>query len=139
MGGADSSSHAETDSEPSNDVAIVAASVVKRGRKSVNKAIERVQETIDAANIPLPETPVPVYVSMFSQWVEADLRSARIQNAANEVASQALVPAQNLSRDLTTRFSGFSDAVVKFTGDQMHRFEVVVRQLRDVSPYTACN
>lgn len=36
-------------------VIATATSVVKQGRKSINKVIEK---TIDAANIPLPESPL---------------------------------------------------------------------------------
>jgi hypothetical protein len=55
-----SGGHGETDSEPSETVTGAIASATKKSRKSINKAIDRVTETIDAASIPLPETPIAV-------------------------------------------------------------------------------
>ncbi|GFZ49155.1 hypothetical protein JCM24511_06905, partial [Saitozyma sp. JCM 24511] len=111
-----SGGHGETDSEPSETVTGAIASATKKSRKSINKAIDRVTETIDAASIPLPETPIAV---------------SKIQNAANETVSKALVPAQSLSKDITARLTAASDLVVKLTGDQTVRIEVAVRHLRD--------
>ena len=47
--------------------------------------------------------------------------------------SVALAPAQNLSRDLSTRFNHAQRAVVKFGHDQQRRVDLGVRTLRDVS------
>lgn len=47
--------HNESDSETTaGDV----KAVVRTARKSIGRAVERVQATIDAAGIPLPETPL---------------------------------------------------------------------------------
>lgn len=53
--------HAESDSSetPMADLGKAAGDVMKSGRKSLNKAIEKV---VDAASIPLPETPVNMCV-----------------------------------------------------------------------------
>ena len=45
---------------PIPEVKDLLGSVVGKGRKSLNKALEKVTSTMDAANIPLPESPLTV-------------------------------------------------------------------------------
>ena len=52
---------ARAESESGNSVAEgkdLLGSVVRKGRKSLNKALEKVTSTMEAANIPLPESPL---------------------------------------------------------------------------------
>lgn len=59
---ADDSGHAENETDASPDLLTQASAAIatatKKPRKSINKAIDRVQEVIDAANVPLPDSPV---------------------------------------------------------------------------------
>ncbi len=43
-----------------SDAKDMMGSVVVKERKNINKAIDKVQATFDAANIPLPESPITV-------------------------------------------------------------------------------
>ena len=42
------------------EIKVATEDTVKKGRKSVNKAVQRVSDTVDASNIALPESPIPV-------------------------------------------------------------------------------
>jgi len=88
------------------------------GRKSINKAIDKVQATIDAANIPLPESPLNV---------------GRVQSAANDAMAMTITPAQNMSRDLTKVLRPYSNVLVKYSGQHKRRVESGVSMLQQVS------
>nr|XP_031861908.1 uncharacterized protein CI109_002738 [Kwoniella shandongensis]KAA5528980.1 hypothetical protein CI109_002738 [Kwoniella shandongensis] len=117
----------DSDSESpsaSNDVKNVVTAGIKSSRKSMNKAFDKVQSVVDAANIPLPESPVSL------------AKISDVANAANESVSNALVPAQQMSKDLTSRFletrvGGVSSSLVTYTSKGQERVDVVVRHLRD--------
>ncbi|KAK8846755.1 hypothetical protein IAR55_005843 [Kwoniella newhampshirensis] len=113
----------DSDSEsPSagTDIKSTVTTGVKQSRKSINKAFDRIQSAVDAANIPLPESPVSI------------AKISEVASAANESVSNALVPAQQMSKDLTTRFGGVSKSVITYTSKGQERVDVVVRHLRDL-------
>jgi len=94
--------------------------VAKQGRKSVNKAIDR----IDAANIPLPESPITV-----------NKISDAATNVVDNVLALAPTSTHNFSKELQTRFHGVSNVLVKYGGQSQHRVESYVRVLRDYLSY----
>lgn len=112
-----------------------------RSRKSLGKALEKV---VDAANIPLPDSPVSLYVRCLDHVkLNADGPSAKVQDTASkaltttqDTMSSALVPAQNISRDLTSRFHRIERAyptLTKYIAGGQHRVDYSVRKIRDVS------
>ncbi|WVW78753.1 hypothetical protein I302_100714 [Kwoniella bestiolae CBS 10118] len=98
------------------DVKAQIVSTAKSSRKSINKAVDKVQATIDAANVPLPESPIAL---------------SKIQDKAIEV-SQALVPSTEVQRGLTTQFHTVSNQLIKYTKDGQLRVDHAVRHLRDL-------
>ncbi|WVQ84043.1 hypothetical protein IAT38_006188 [Cryptococcus sp. DSM 104549] len=94
---------------------------VTKARASINKTLGRVQEAVvDAASVPLPESPIPI---------------AKIQDVAHKAetaVSHALVPAKEVSQDLTTRFQGISQGVAHYTSTGQEAFQVGVRHTRDL-------
>ncbi|EIW68709.1 hypothetical protein TREMEDRAFT_44531 [Tremella mesenterica DSM 1558] len=107
--------HADSETDtPLSDAKAAVVSTVVKGRKSINKAIDKVVDA--AANIPLPETPV---------------NAAKISEVANQSMAVALAPAKNLSGELSTTLSGWGHSVVKYTGQGQRRVDVVVRAIRD--------
>jgi hypothetical protein len=50
--------------EVTGEIKVSAEDTVKKGRKSINKALQRVSDTVDASKIALPESPVPAYASL---------------------------------------------------------------------------
>ncbi|WVQ97807.1 hypothetical protein IAU59_004922 [Kwoniella sp. CBS 9459] len=108
----------------SADVKAVVNSTVKSGRKSLSKAADRLQNVVDAANVPLPESPVAL--SKVTDAVENAVESAV------DTVSQALVPSNQDRRVIATRFNEISSSLIKYTKDGQVRVDHVVRHLRDL-------
>ncbi|WWD00291.1 hypothetical protein V866_007201 [Kwoniella sp. B9012] len=112
----DSDSESPTITATAADVKSQIVSTAKSSRKSINKAIDKVQATIDAANVPLPDSPVAL---------------SKIQDKAIEV-SQALVPSTEVQRGLTTQLHTVSNSLIKYTKNGQLRVDHAVRHLRDL-------
>lgn len=108
---------------------------VKKSRKSVNKTLDKV---LDISSIPLPESPVNLYVLPEGDCHLQQLLHAnsvfRKQAAANAEQSlnNALVPAQNLQKDLTVRAKNVSNTLIKFTGARQVHIEKTIGTLQAV-------
>ncbi|WRT65035.1 uncharacterized protein IL334_001977 [Kwoniella shivajii] len=98
------------------DVKATVVATAKSSRKSINRAIDKVQGVIDAANIPLPDSPIAL---------------AKIQDKATEI-SQALVPSTETQKGLTAQFNTVSHHLVRYTKDGQLRVDHAVRHLRDL-------
>ena len=57
----DAHSRTSPDAEDAGgEIKAAAEETVKKGRKSMNKAVQRVTDTVDASSIALPESPIPM-------------------------------------------------------------------------------
>ncbi|WWC67669.1 uncharacterized protein I206_101580 [Kwoniella pini CBS 10737] len=105
----------DSDSE-SPSASDIKNTVLKSSRKSINRTLDKVQATIEAANIPLPESPVAL---------------AKLQDKAVEY-SQALVPSTETQRGLVVQARNVSNFLVKYGKDGQLRVDYAVRHLRDI-------
>ncbi|ORY26899.1 hypothetical protein BCR39DRAFT_540018 [Naematelia encephala] len=94
---------------------------VGRGRKSINKMLDKV---VDAANIPLPDSPVAKIQESAEQAVER-------ANEAISTVSTALTPSSHFRKDLTVQLSHATVAVRSFVIDHSRRTEESVRVIRN--------
>ncbi|KAK1926409.1 hypothetical protein DB88DRAFT_481707 [Papiliotrema laurentii] len=95
---------------------------VKKGRKSVNKALDKVAN-VDPASIALPESPINV-----GRIVSA---AGHAKDAAAEQLSVALAPAQDLvPNELSVQLRRAQHQVVKFGHDSKLRVEESVRLIQ---------
>ncbi|WWC87213.1 uncharacterized protein L201_002100 [Kwoniella dendrophila CBS 6074] len=106
----------DSESPVAADIKSTIVSTAKASRKSINKAVDKVQATIEAANIPLPESPIAL---------------AKIQDKAVEV-SQALIPSPETQKGLTIQAKNISQYLVQYTKDGQVRVDHAVRHLRDL-------
>ncbi|WVF70078.1 hypothetical protein IAT40_004865 [Kwoniella sp. CBS 6097] len=123
----DSDSPSFSPAGASADVKAVVSSTVKSGRKSLSKAADRLQNVVDAANLPLPESPIAL--SKVADVVESAVETAA---GAVDTVSQALVPSSQDQRVIATRFHEVSSSLIKYTKDGQVRVDHVVRHLRDL-------
>ncbi|KAK4689777.1 hypothetical protein P7C73_g325, partial [Tremellales sp. Uapishka_1] len=100
----------------SGDVKSAIMASARKSRKSINKAIEKVQSSFDAASIPLPESPVTV---------------AKVKETAESTRALAVASLPNISKNLTSQVQDVSTAVMQYGGDHQKRIDGAVRELRD--------
>ncbi|ORX34370.1 hypothetical protein BD324DRAFT_653148 [Kockovaella imperatae] len=106
--------HHDTET-PAPEVVKTVEGTVKKPRKSMNKALDRIADAIDPANIALPESPINV---------------SKIQHEAQQL-SKALVPSNGLPKDVSVRARQVSNKLVKIGRDSQSRVDKGVSLLRE--------
>ncbi|KAI9635492.1 uncharacterized protein MKK02DRAFT_32901 [Dioszegia hungarica] len=116
-----------------------AKSVARTARKSMSRAVDRVQATFDAAGIPLPDTPLAHKVAgVANKAAESatevaaqtvDLANNAVVAATN--ASQALVPTKQTQRQLRQYWNKTSNVVMKYANEGQKRVDVGVTPVRE--------
>ncbi|TYJ52701.1 hypothetical protein B9479_006707 [Cryptococcus floricola] len=109
-------SHSPPMATPHTEIKRSVTGSARKAGASINKALDRVQELVDAANVPLPESPSKV---------------AGAAHSANESISHALVPAGATS-DIKTQVASLVNHVAQLGTKGNNEVNVAVRHAQEL-------
>ncbi|ODN75376.1 hypothetical protein, variant 1 [Cryptococcus amylolentus CBS 6039] len=112
-------SHSPSMATPHTEIKRSVTGSARKAGASINKALDRVQELVDAANVPLPESPLSLS------------KVAGAAHSANESISHALVPAGATS-DIKTQVAQLVNYVAQLGTKGKNEVNVAIRHAQEL-------
>ncbi|WVQ76805.1 hypothetical protein IAR50_006479 [Cryptococcus sp. DSM 104548] len=112
-------SHSPSVATPGTEVKKSVSSSARQAGASINKALDRVQELVDAANVPLPESPLSL------------AKVSGAAHSANESISHALVPVGATS-SIKTQVASLVNQVATLSNKSQNEVNIVVRHAQEL-------